>query len=89
MGRKQFWISYAGLQIISALVSAGNIEYTVVPQIIITVYFIFTAVSRMNDVGKSGWFCLVPFYNLYLYCKKGNELGNKYGMPNNSYSIFQ
>ena len=24
-------------------------------------------VRRMHDVGKSGWFILVPFYNLYLY----------------------
>lgn len=24
-------------------------------------------VRRMHDVGKSGWFILVPFYNYYLY----------------------
>lgn len=26
------------------------------------------AVRRMNDVGKSGWFILVPFYNFILLC---------------------
>jgi hypothetical protein len=24
-------------------------------------------VRRMHDVGKSGWFILIPFYSLYLY----------------------
>ncbi len=28
---------------------------------------ISVAVRRMHDVGKSGWFILVPFYSLYLY----------------------
>ena len=26
-------------------------------------------VRRMHDVGKSGWFCLVPYYNFYLYAQ--------------------
>ncbi len=30
---------------------------------------ISVSVRRMHDVGKSGWFLLVPFYNLYLYCQ--------------------
>jgi len=88
LGRKQFWISYAGLQITSALVSAGSYDYTVIPHLIIVTFFILTAICRMHDVGKSGWFILVPFYSLYLYCKKGDEFGNKYGMPTNDYTLF-
>ncbi len=30
---------------------------------------ISVSVRRMHDVGKSGWFLLVPFYNFYLYCQ--------------------
>ncbi len=30
---------------------------------------ISVSVRRMHDVGKSGWFLLVPIYNLYLYCQ--------------------
>ena len=33
---------------------------------------------RLHDVGKSGWFLLIPFYNLYLLCLKG-EGKNQYG----------
>ena len=30
--------------------------------------YLAVAVRRMNDVGKSGWFILVPFYNFILLC---------------------
>ncbi len=31
------------------------------------------SVRRMHDVGKSGWFLLVPFYNLYLYVQPSTQ----------------
>lgn len=37
-------------------------------------------VRRMHDVGKSGWFILIPFYNLVLLCTAGDEGTNEYGM---------
>ncbi len=36
-------------------------------------------VRRMHDVGKSGWFCLIPIYNIILACKEGDEGDNQYG----------
>jgi uncharacterized membrane protein YhaH (DUF805 family) len=35
----------------------------------------------MHDVGKSGWYVLIPFYNLVLAFSKGDQAENKYG-PN-------
>ena len=32
-------------------------------------------IRRMHDVGKSGWFTLVPFYNLYLFVQPSLENG--------------
>lgn len=32
-------------------------------------------VRRMHDVGKSGWFLLVPLYNFYLYVQPSFEKG--------------
>ena len=32
-------------------------------------------VRRMHDVGKSGWFILIPFYNLYLFVQPSLEKG--------------
>jgi uncharacterized membrane protein YhaH (DUF805 family) len=40
---------------------------------------IAVAVRRMHDVGKSGWYCLIPFYNLVLACTEGNSGNNQYG----------
>ena len=40
---------------------------------------IAVAVRRMHDVGKSGWFVLVPIYNLILACTNGVQGDNEYG----------
>ena len=34
---------------------------------------------RMHDVGKSGWFLLIPIYNLILACTDGVKGENEYG----------
>jgi uncharacterized membrane protein YhaH (DUF805 family) len=44
-----------GLDVISGLVAVG-----------LTLPYISCAARRMHDVGKSGWFMIVPFYNLIL-----------------------
>lgn len=36
-------------------------------------------VRRMHDVNKSGWFVLIPFYNLILACTDGTAGDNEYG----------
>ena len=33
----------------------------------------------MHDVGKSGWFLLIPIYNLILACTEGFKGDNEYG----------
>ena len=41
-------------------------------------------VRRIHDHGKSGWFILVPFYNLYLWIADGEGMPNAYGpVPTN------
>jgi uncharacterized membrane protein YhaH (DUF805 family) len=37
--------------------------------------FIAASVRRMHDVGKSGWFILIPLYNVYLYVQPSLEKG--------------
>jgi uncharacterized membrane protein YhaH (DUF805 family) len=36
-------------------------------------------IRRMHDVGKSGWFILIPIYNIILALKKGEKQTNQYG----------
>lgn len=37
------------------------------------------AIRRMHDINESGWFCIIPFYNLYLAAQPGTKGSNKYG----------
>ncbi|NOY90312.1 MAG: DUF805 domain-containing protein [Deltaproteobacteria bacterium] len=40
---------------------------------------IAVGVRRMHDVGKSGWFLLIPLYNLFLAITAGTSGPNDYG----------
>jgi uncharacterized membrane protein YhaH (DUF805 family) len=37
------------------------------------------AIRRMHDVGKSGWYILIPIYSLILACTAGDVGTNEYG----------
>ena len=41
--------------------------------------YIAVFARRMHDVDKSGWFMLIPFYNLYLAVQKGTSGSNRFG----------
>jgi len=50
--------------------------------VIILIFFLpntAIGVRRMHDIGKSGWFYLIPIYNLILACTLGDEGSNMYG----------
>jgi uncharacterized membrane protein YhaH (DUF805 family) len=40
---------------------------------------IAVAIRRMHDVGKSGWFLLIPIYNIILAITDGEKKSNEYG----------
>lgn len=40
---------------------------------------IAVGVRRMHDINKSGWFLLIPLYNLILLAERGTDGENKYG----------
>jgi uncharacterized membrane protein YhaH (DUF805 family) len=48
---------------------------------------IAVGVRRMHDVGKSGWFILIPIYNLILACTNGDQGENEYGADPKSEGI--
>lgn len=41
--------------------------------------YLAVMVRRAHDVGKSGWYMLIPFYNIYLLFIEGDSAENKYG----------
>lgn len=83
--RKEYWFFmlfyyvlyflFMGLTFINSYFAILNLILAfglLVPSIAVTI-------RRMHDSGKSGWFMLVPFYNLYLVFKAGDIGSNQYG----------
>ena len=65
--RSQYWYFILGTTIASVIaqVAFGDLGGNLV-SLITLIPTIAVAVRRMHDVGKSGWFILVPIYNLVL-----------------------
>ncbi len=65
--RSQYWYFILGTTIASVIaqLAFGNFGGNLV-SIITLLPTIAVAVRRMHDVGKSGWFILIPIYNLVL-----------------------
>jgi uncharacterized membrane protein YhaH (DUF805 family) len=42
---------------------------------------IAVGIRRMHDTGKSGWFLLIPIYNLILAVSSSDPNTNQYGAP--------
>lgn len=82
--RSEYWFFYlfyvivyiAGM-IVEGVVGITGISYIFILPILLPT--ISAAVRRMHDSGRSGWFILVPFYNLVLACTPSNPGSNKYG----------
>jgi len=90
--RAEYWyfvlfntiISYA---LVFIDISAGTQYLNVVYSLAALVPSIAVGVRRMHDVGKSGWFLLIPIYNLILAVTAGDEGENKYGKdPKNPFA---
>jgi uncharacterized membrane protein YhaH (DUF805 family) len=83
--RSEFWYFYLFVILVNFVVSAVvGTSNQLIGQIIVlavAIPLIAAGVRRIHDHGKSGWFILVPFYNLYLYCTEGEPGENQYGAP--------
>ena len=81
--RKEYW----GGQLVFLL--GGLLYILIVPttslDVILTTWFYIgtwtSGIRRMHDVGKSGWFLLIPFYNLILSLSESQQFDNKWGSP--------
>ena len=65
--RSQYWYFILGTTIatVIAQVAFGDFGGNLV-SLITLIPTIAVAIRRMHDVGKSGWFILIPIYNLVL-----------------------
>ena len=76
-----FGLTY-GLMFINGLLLGGS---TLVAgllglfNLVILLPSVAVAIRRMHDVGKNGWYVLVPIYNFILACSEGENRSNEYG----------
>ena len=82
--RSEYWFFYLFYIIIyvvgviaGVVVGNENLMYLFIAPLFIPL--LAAGVRRMHDVGRSGWFMLVPIYNLVLLCTDSNPGSNKYG----------
>ncbi len=85
--RKEYWYFYL-FNFIVCLILAF-IEVAINPEGRLGISNIYTlgilipsfavGARRMHDVGKSGWFQLIPIYNIILFVTEGDKGDNQYG----------
>jgi uncharacterized membrane protein YhaH (DUF805 family) len=82
--RAEFWQFY--LFMIIVLIAFGVVGSLIhFPALVGVAYlgllvpYFAVAARRMHDVGKSGWFILIPLYNLILTVTEGDKGSNEYG----------
>lgn len=88
-GRMGFWIFTIGAFLLIQLVAflEQTIDFPIMNVPFITMIFslamyvpmLAIGARRMHDIGKSGWYYLIPLYNLYLALQPSEPHANKWG----------
>lgn len=87
--RKEYWmfflfnliISYGIIFISIGLEMPGLAMLSTIYSLAVLIPALAVGVRRMHDAGKSGWYLLIPIYNLILACTDSEAGSNKWG-PN-------
>lgn len=90
--RSGYWLAIFFYVVVSSVISAiegqtvntdtGMTENGPIANVWALIHFlplIAMGIRRMHDVAKSGWFLLVPIYNIILASTPSKDEGNKYG----------
>ncbi len=82
--RKEYWMFFL-FKMIFAFVFGFVCGFIGLPELAnlytlaILIPSISVGVRRMHDVGKSGWFLLIPIYNFVFAVTEGEKGENQYG----------
>jgi uncharacterized membrane protein YhaH (DUF805 family) len=82
--RKEYWMFFLLNMIISYSLMFIDVYFETlfinsIYSLVVLIPSIAVGVRRMHDAGKSGWYLLIPIYNLVLACTEGDFGQNKYG----------
>lgn len=92
--RKEYWFFYLFYMIMylvgtvigaSVAVSQDSVGSVNVIQLLFILPLLIPQLAagfrRVHDTGRSGWFLLIPIYNIILLASSGTPGDNKYGSP--------
>jgi uncharacterized membrane protein YhaH (DUF805 family) len=94
--RSEYWWFYLAIVIVSVPISIIDIVifgfendapacFSWLFNLAILLPVIAVSIRRMHDLGKSGWYNLIPFYNIILLASEGESVPNTYGpVPTNT-----
>nr|WP_317169636.1 DUF805 domain-containing protein [Flavobacterium panici] len=89
--RREYWMFFLFNIIISAVIGIidGVAGLTFGPSktgilgliynLVVLIPSLAVGIRRMHDIGKSGWFILIPIYNIVLLATEGEKGPNLYG----------
>jgi uncharacterized membrane protein YhaH (DUF805 family) len=85
--RSEYWyfvlmnmiVQYGGGFLIGSVSAGAGIGFTLIYSLAALIPTIAAIVRRMHDTDNSGWFCLIPLYNLILACTDGTKGDNRFG----------
>lgn len=83
--RSEFWWFFLFYMIVVFVLSFLSGVSSIFGYVLIAFYlvviipYIALLARRMHDTDHSGWFQLIPFYNLYLAIIKGTDGPNRFG----------
>ncbi|KIO50585.1 DUF805 domain-containing protein [Flavobacterium hibernum] len=84
--RREYWMFFLANLIISFVI--GFLFGLLAPKVAFVANFysllvlipsFAVAIRRLHDVNKSGWFILIPIYNIILLATEGDKGPNQYG----------
>ncbi len=93
--RSEFWWFLLAFQIANIALTFVGVTLALMTEVTGFVYlgyliyllypaYLSAGVRRMHDHGKSGWFILIPIYNIVLFATEGESMPNTYGpVPTN------
>ena len=85
--RSEYWyfvlmnmiVQYGGGFVIGIVSPSAGAMFTAIYALAALIPSIAVIVRRMHDTNNSGWYCLIPLYNLILACTEGTNGSNRYG----------
>ena len=85
--RSEYWWFFLFSMIVSQGLSFISSPASLVFSLVTIIPSIAVGVRRMHDVGKSGWFLLIPIYNIILAATNGDSGTNEYGSDPKGYAL--